>query len=141
MLRLLILPFLCLYLFAASGLQVQLHYCGSELASWSLYASQPGGCEDGECEEEPYNPDPCCSNESIEAGLINTLYTHSWEAGEKGDRIQKAPTDKPEGYALWMVLSSPPIARIRAISYPPDPDPGCGHPALYALYHQFLFYG
>lgn len=140
MLRLLTLPFLSLYLFAAAGLQVQLHYCGSELASWALYAAQPGGCEDGDCQDEPQNPDSCCSNEWIETGLVNSYYTHSLEGLDKGKKAQKDSGAEPLPLAL---------PTLRSVTFPSEQRNGllsvpyrqASPPALYMLHQQFLFYG
>lgn len=139
MLRLLIIPFLSLYLLAAAGLQLQLHYCGSELAAWSVNAVQPADCGDGACDQQPQESDPCCSDEWIETGLINHYYTHAHEFWE-----QVGPNHPVGGVDFWFLApaffdiptwrSKPTLPAYLS----PNPPPTL---ALYKVHSQLLYYG
>lgn len=61
--RFLIIPLLFLYLVAVSGVRMQVHYCGKQVVSWSLYGDAPG-C-DGRSEKKKAHK--CCSDKEIQS--------------------------------------------------------------------------
>lgn len=54
-----------IYLIAVSGVMIELHYCGQELASWQLFAENDG-CNSDACSDEP-SDDGCCKDELVVA--------------------------------------------------------------------------
>lgn len=66
--RFLVIPLLFLYLTAASGVMIHLHYCGKNLDSWNLYVENDG-CDDGFCDKKNDQSHGCCKDEVIAAKL------------------------------------------------------------------------
>jgi hypothetical protein len=68
--KLLIIPLMFIYLFAASGVMIYAHYCGKELSSWNVY-TQNEGCADKDCGDKSGKPDDCCKDKLIVAKIAN----------------------------------------------------------------------
>jgi hypothetical protein len=72
--KFLVIPLLLLYLSAASGIMIHLHYCGNELADWKLYAHADSCCGD-DCEDsEKQNEEDCCNDKILSYKIDKDQY-------------------------------------------------------------------
>ncbi|MEZ5015865.1 MAG: hypothetical protein R2800_02360 [Flavipsychrobacter sp.] len=66
--KLISIPLLFIYMIAASGVIIQLHYCGQKLDSWNVFAMKADSCGDDGCDKMPESHG-CCSDKVIKAKI------------------------------------------------------------------------
>lgn len=134
--RFLVIPLLTVYLIAASGILINLHYCGEQLEAWDVYADK-AGCAGDECGDESEDNDGCCKDEIVLAKI---------------DQEQ----DTPQSY-IFKLLSiggdSPAVLpalefeigydhQSVGVQQQPNAPPGLWQSIpLYKLYTQYTYYG
>ena len=64
--KLIVIPIMFIYLLAVSGVMINMHYCGNELESWGVYASNDG-CATDSCSDDMEEEEGCCKDEVIAA--------------------------------------------------------------------------
>lgn len=83
--RLIAIPLLILYLTAVSGAMIQIHYCGSKVASWNINESAQSCCCESGDHNKPVNSvvekKDCCSNKTITLKIAEAQSNASKAAG------------------------------------------------------------
>jgi hypothetical protein len=126
-----------IYLAAVSGIMINIHYCGQQMESWSVFSSKEG-CGKGECGDESNKADGCCKDKTIAAkvsqeqnvaSVFKIKVTHGWH-----DVVLPAYPAIPE---LSLTATSVP-----ANTHMPHAPPGRWQQiALYKLHSSFTYYG
>lgn len=134
--RLITIPFLFIYIIAVSGVMMELHYCGQELASMSLF-SENDGCADDGCGDESTENDGCCKDEVVVAKVVNDQNIATQQLLKFIDAGYDA--NKPE---FTLVLSNVLVEKAGVLPYSSNAPPGFWQNIpLYKLYTNFTYYG
>lgn len=126
-----------LYLLAASGLRINMHFCGSALSSWKLFAD----ADDCFCEKskkKKAKKHKCCSEEMVLAkmeqdhqGVPGIHFDH-----HPVDALLPVPVYTYSGYGAAF-----PAGRS-AVAHRPNAPPGLWQQIpLYQLHQRFTYYG
>lgn len=134
--RFLVIPIMFIYLLAASGVMITLHYCGPQVESWAVYA-EGDGCDGGECGDESEKNDDCCKDEVITAKM------------SADQEVVFAFKLKLSAEALPAILPYYPYenaagskAVVKATAHQPNAPPGLWQNIpLYKLHSGFIYYG
>lgn len=62
--KLIVIPIMLLYLFMVTGVMVNLHYCGQQLADWKFFG-KTDGCGIAGCDKENKKPHKCCKDKVV----------------------------------------------------------------------------
>jgi hypothetical protein len=133
--RLFVIPLLFVYLTAVSGVLIQLHYCGQELESWTLY-SDGEGCEGDACGDETMGEDGCCKDEVVVAKVMDDQNTVT----QQFLKFIDIPADLPEYHNECIEC----IGQYNAgtLQYSPNAPPGLWQNIpLYKLNSSLTYYG
>lgn len=121
---------------AASGVMIQLHYCGQELDSWNLFASNIEGCDGDDCDDVSEDSD-CCKDEVITAKISQDQ--HSAPTLEYDFVITDAvlPLQHYPPYTIAFTHT-----KVKGLLYSANAPPGLWQNIpLYKLNTNFTFYG
>lgn len=135
--RFLVIPLMLLYLLAASGLRINMHFCGSSLSSWTLFAD----AEDCYCEKskkKKAKKHDCCSEEVV---LAKMEQDHQ---GVSGLHFGPHPIDALLPLPLYSCGNDAVhvLAGRSTIAHRPNAPPGPWQQIpLYKLYQRFTYYG
>lgn len=135
--RLFVIPLLFVYLTAVSGVMIQLHYCGQELESWTLY-SDGEGCADDACddEQETQTEDGCCKDEVVVAKVMDDQNTVS----QQFFKFIDIPADLPQHHTVCIECVD--LYRAGSLQYSPNAPPGLWQNIpLYKLNSSLTYYG
>lgn len=133
--RILTIPLLFLYLVAASGVLIQLHYCGAHLDSWNLYAHNDG-CGSGMCGNEQEKKGSCCSDEVIAAKISNDQDVKS------AITFSLQPVFLPQETVTYNNYIHPSLTAFQKLTYYANAPPGSWqYIPLYKLHSNFTYYG
>ena len=133
--RILTIPLLFIYLIAASGVLIHLHYCGTQLDSWNIYADS-SGCSDGECGDESEQNDDCCKDEVVSAKISQDQQVTSLF------KLNVVPQDidMPASYVHTIHDYNNCVANT--LLYSPNAPPGLWQNIpIYILNSNFTYYG
>lgn len=134
--RLIVIPIMFIYLLAASGVMISLHYCGAKIESWAMYADK-AGCDGGECGDESQENDDCCKDEVITAKISNDQNTVS--AFKLKLSTEVADLILPQ---VYYYQNDEPVISVISTSYQPNAPPGrWQNIPLYKLHSGFIYYG
>lgn len=121
---------------AASGVMIQLHYCGQELDSWNLFASEAEGCDGDDCDDTSDDSD-CCSDEVITAKISQDQHSTSTF---KYDFSVVDIALPPQTYAPYTIAFT--HSKEKGLLYHANAPPGLWQNIpLYKLNTNFTFYG
>ncbi|HRO43749.1 MAG TPA: hypothetical protein PL009_13005 [Flavipsychrobacter sp.] len=125
-----------LYLLAVSGVMINLHYCGTTLENWSVYA-ESNGCEDGDCGDEKQVPDECCENKIITSKISHDQHLAAFL---KITVAQFEYALLPQNFSFSITELKP--SDPQSISHQPNAPPGLWENIpLYKLHSRFTYYG
>lgn len=143
--KLIAIPLLLLYLVAVSGTMVQLHFCGRELASFTVNDTEEASCCCGpqkpSAEKErkaalAADDDDCCKNKTITLKIAQDQNT------AQGIFLQLSSLQAivPPQLAFPVMETLPEVAPV--IAYRANAPPGLWQDIpLYKLHSSFIYYG
>ncbi|MBS1783625.1 MAG: hypothetical protein JSS78_11205 [Bacteroidetes bacterium] len=135
--KFLVIPIMILYLLAASGVLIHVHYCGNNLESWSVN-SKSDGCEDEACENEQQKSDDCCKDKVIAAKVVQDQHlTDFVKINLLKDFFE--PSASPNLFSI--AFDCFPKAVFHHTIQPNAPPGRWQNIPLYKLHTQFTYYG
>jgi len=138
--RLIAIPLLILYLTAVSGAMIQIHYCGSKIASWIINKSVQSCCCEAGGHKKPASSliekKDCCSNKTITLKIAETQNSVSKATGFLSGLGTSAsiPVIIPHDIQFY-------TPAIQHIGYRSNAPPGrWQNIPLYKLHSSFTYY-
>jgi len=147
--RLIAIPLLVLYIALVSGMMIQLHYCGSRLASWEINTSGPSCCCESpdaagtkvvhatSVKQKAQQDEDCCSNKTITLKLKqdqDRVGQIQFQLASLQYALPPVSYTVPEIFAL-------PVADA-PVAYHANAPPGEWQQIpLYLLHGSFTYYG
>ncbi len=121
---------------AASGVMIQLHYCGQELDSWNVYLNEIEGCDGDDCDDSSEDSG-CCSDEVIAAKISNDQHNApTFKFDFKA--VDIAPIQ--QHYQSYTTAYT--NIKSKGLLYNANAPPGLWqNTPLYKLHTSFTFYG
>ncbi len=125
-----------IYLLAVSGVMINMHYCGNELESWGVYASNDG-CATDSCSDDMEEEEGCCKDEVIAAKVTvdqNVVDSLKFKLSFVDWIIPLQPFYVAETQAIHVVSQS--------VHCMPNAPPGLWQEIpLFKLHSSFTYYG
>lgn len=137
--RFLVIPLMLLYLLAVSGLRINLHFCGSSISSWNVFAEADDCyCEKPGKKKQENKKHDCCSDETL---LAKVEQDHN---GVASLHFDYHPLDAWMPGPLYQYISAavPVTAPRLSPLHRPNAPPGLWQDIpLYKLHQRFTYYG
>ena len=129
-----------LYLLAASGLLVHVHYCGGEMASWEIY-QKADVCESGCDDEAPaVEEESCCKDKAVALKITTDQQQPQSVKILFGSDAALLPV-LPVLYGLFPQNAHSQSVAVKASSRANAPPGLWQNIPLHKLYMRFMYYG
>jgi len=135
--KLIAIPLLFLYLTAVSGAMIQIHYCGSKIASWNVNKDTQACCCEQSGHQSVIKEKNCCSSKTITL-KINEAQSHISKAAGVMSELAVAGISPAVTFPEFDFY----IPAVKNIGYRSNAPPGLWQNIpLYKLHTSFTYYG